>query len=155
LPIAEYYNKITAVGTKVGAKQKYFLSNKAIVYMKLVTACMAFFAYCLFFGDNRDYFIEDFKSVRILFPLIFIIGVAFIVWYIFHLVDQMESELLWQADRFYILYQIIFTVVMLSIICRSFFAELYTDKRVVIVLILSGIATLCTPPIRDNDNDEF
>jgi hypothetical protein len=137
---------------KTGRKR---ISNKGIVIMKLTTVCVAFFAYCLFFFDNKDYFIDDFRSVRILFPLIFILGLAFMVGYIAQLVGRIESKTLWRADRLYFVYQVVFTAVLLSIVCRSFFAELQTDKFVVIVLVLAGIVTLCTPPIRDNNNDEF
>jgi hypothetical protein len=140
-------------GEKTG--RKYRISNKSIVIAKLITACVAFFAYSLFFFDNKDYFVEDFKSVRILFPLVFITGIVFIIWYIAQLVGRIESKTLWRADRFYFIYQIVFTATMLSIVCRSFFAELRTDKFVVITLILVSIATLCTPPIQDNNNEEF
>jgi hypothetical protein len=139
----------------VEKKQKKRLSNRNIVRLKILTALWAFFAYCLFFFENKNYFIDDFKSLRILFPLIFITGIIFIIWYISNLVNRLESNTLWRADRLYLLYQFVWVVMLVGIICRSFFANLAVGKFTVIVLILVGIVTLCTPPIRDNNNDEF
>ena len=131
------------------------MTNKWIVIIKLITVCLAFFAYCLFFFDNKDYFIEDFRSVRILFPLIFLSGIAFVVIYISNLVGRIESKTLWRADRLYVLYQLVFTAVMVAVVCRTFFADLVVDRWAVPILVFTGVVTLCTPPIRDNNNDEF
>jgi hypothetical protein len=139
---------------EVGKRRSIF-TNKRIVIWKLVTACLAFFAYCLFFFDNKDYFIEDFRSMRILFPLIFLSGIVFVIVYIANLVGRIESKTIWRADRLYALYQFVFTAVMVAVVCRSFFADLVVDKLAVIILAVTGIMTLCTPPIRDNNNDEF
>jgi uncharacterized membrane protein SpoIIM required for sporulation len=71
------------------------------------------------------------------------------------MIGRFESKTLWQTDRYYILYQFVFTAMLMGIVCRSFFAELVVDRLAVITLIAAGIVTLCTPPIVDNDNDEF
>jgi hypothetical protein len=135
--------------------KRIILTNKWIIRLKLVTVCLSFFAYCLFFFDNKAYFIDDFRSVRIIFPLLFISGILFIVTYISNLVGRKETNTIWRADRLYVLYQLISTALMVAVVCRSFFADLIVDRFAVIILIITGIMTLCTPPIRDNNNDEF
>jgi len=131
------------------------ISNKAIVLIKLGIACSAFFACCLFIFDNKQYFIDDFQSMRIFFSIAYIIGTLFIIGYISNMMTRFETKTLWRADRLYILYQFIFTTMLVCIVCRSFFAELVVDKTVVIILILSCVANLLIPPIKDNDNKEF
>ena len=93
----------------------------------------------------------------------------------------MEEKSSYLADRYALMYKVVFSITLVMLIARSFLGDfmhvcpdsiLYpeefrrhaetctaTDLNVqpgmVIIAILSGIITWCTPKIRDNDNDEF
>jgi hypothetical protein len=139
----------------VQVKKKRLISNKAIVVVKLTAACMAFFSYCVFFFGNKDFFLADLRSARVVFPIVFILGIVFLVGYIANMVGRIENKTLWKSDRLYILYQIVFTAMLVGIVCRCFLENLTVPRLAVVILVISGIATLCIPQVKDNDNSEF
>jgi len=137
--------------------KKRLLSNKTIVAVKVVTACVLFFACALFFFGNISLFVGDFKSFNP-FPLVFFAGLIWVCVYIANLLSKIEDKNLYLADRHDWLYKLIFTVTILSVIIRSFIFEqpyLSVPTFIVSLFIISGILTLLTPNIIDNNNDDF
>ena len=106
------------------------------------------FAYDLALKDNP-------LTWNILFPIVFIFGVAFIVTYVTNMVIRFESKTVWKADRMYVVYQIVYVAVMAVVIWRWFLVSLTNPLYPSIILIIAGIITLLTPKIVDNNNDEF
>ena len=131
-------------------------SNKTIAVIKITAACILFFTCCLFFFQSIDMFWNDIKKFSP-FPVIFFAGVIFICIYIGNLVGHIESKELHKADRFDLLYRIIFTITLLSMVIRSFFAKPYLNVPTLIVClaVTIGILTWLAPKIIDNDNTEF
>ena len=117
---------------------------------------MFFFACSVFFWQNMEGILEDMLNVA-LFPFVFFAGIIWIGGYIINLISKIESKKLYQADRLNTLYKIIFTIVVLSVVIRSFFFTFpYLSVSIEIVFfVISGIITLFTPRIIDNNNDEF
>ena len=137
--------------------KKRLVGNKAIVIIKISTACLLFFACCLFFFENTGMFLRDLKNFSP-FPIVFFAGLAWVCGYIANLVGKIEDRNLYLADRFDWLYKIIFTITILATVVRSFlFAKPYLNVPTVIVtlFVVSGIITLLTPKIIDNNNEEF
>ena len=136
--------------------KKRLLSNKAIVIVKLVAATLLFFACSLFFFDNIDMFLDDIINFNP-FPVLFFAGLLWISGYIINLVIKIEDKNLHLADRLDWLYKIIFIVTIMAILVRSFFfiQPLSVPIEIVVICILSGIMTLLTPRIVDNNNEEF
>jgi membrane-associated HD superfamily phosphohydrolase len=101
---------------------------------------------------------EDFTSWRAFFPVIYFLGIIFICIYIANLVGHIESKKLHRADKLDILYRVVFTIVLLSMIIRILADSELTSRfpyTVVSVAALSGIIMWATPKITDNDNTEF
>ena len=137
--------------------KKRLFSNKTIVIIKIVAACILFFACCLFFFGNMKSFGEDLKNFNP-FPIIFFVGIIWICIYISNLVGKIEDKNLYLADRFDWLYKLVFTITILSMIVRSFFfikPYLAVPTEIIILCIISGVLTLLTPKIVDNNNEEF
>jgi hypothetical protein len=146
---------------KVKKAGKRRISNKAIVNLKLFSACLLLFSCCLFFFQNTKAFEQDLGlndnpiSFNIVFPVIFFAGIFFIVVYMANMLIRLESKTLWKADRLYILYQVVFFAVLVVVILRWFFLEMSNFVFPSLMMIVSGIMTLVTPKIVDNNNDEF
>ena len=151
-------NKEIDTNTKKRLQPKArFFSNKTIVIIKIIAACILFFACCLFFFGNMEMFADDLKNFNP-FPIIFFAGIIWVCIYISNLVGKIEDKNLYLADRFDWLYKLVFTITILSMVVRSFlFAEPYlaVQTEIVILCIISGILTLMTPKIVDNNNEEF
>ena len=152
-------------------KPRFFVRNVNIIVMKIFAASLLLFCVCFFFFSNMALFWSDLRSYMVFAPLTFIIGVGFICFYIITLVVSIESGRTQFSDRYDLLYRIIFSIVLLMLIIRSFLGDfnnslldsdgnpLGTNLNVhiglVITSIISGLVTWCTPKIRDNDNTEF
>ena len=102
-------------------------------------------------------FLKDLKHFNP-FPVIFFAGIIFVCVHISILIAKIEDKNLYLADRFDWLYKLIFTITILSMIVRGFvFAQPYLNISTFIVTLcaVSGVVTLLTPRIVDNDNKEF
>ena len=136
--------------------QKRLFSNKAIVVIKIAAACILFFACCLFFFENTTMFYNDILSFNP-FPLVFFIGIFWVSFFIINLVSKIEDKNLYLADRLDWLYKVIFIITILSMVVRSMLEKPYLNVPIEIIVlgIISGVLTLITPKIVDNDNQEF
>ena len=132
------------------------LSSRTIVVLKIAAGSLLFFGCCLFFFSYRGMFWDDIKGGNP-FPVVFFSGLILVCAYIINLVGHMDSEELYLADRFDLVYKIVFTITILSMALRAILSEPYLNVPVTImvVCIFSGILTLVTPKIVDNNNDEF
>ena len=92
---------------------------------------------------------------NLIFPVVFVFGVAFIITYVTNMVVRFESKTVWKADRMYVAYQIVFIAVLAVTIWRWFLVNMSNPLYPSIVMLISGIITLLTPRIIDNNNDEF
>ena len=101
-------------------------------------------------------FLSDLKHYNF-FPIVFFAGIILICLYIANLVGHIESKELYKADRYDLWYRIVFTITLLSLVIRSFFAPPYLNVPIPIVClaVASGLITWLTPKIVDNDNNEF
>ena len=146
--------------------KKRLLGNKTIVIIKIASACVLFFACALFFFNNIELFVDDLRAFNP-FPVIFFAGLVFVIVYIVNLTIKIEDNNLYLADRLNWLYKAVFTITILAMIVRILFAEeLYRSMLnltlsfniltfAVALCVASGVVTLLTPKIVDNDNDEF
>lgn len=137
------------------------ISNKAIVIMKIISALGLIFSVCLYLFMNFDAFKVDMGfgpdgvTYRLVFPILLMLGFSFIVYYVGNMIIRVETKKIWKADNMFILYQIVFTGLLLVTIWRWFLVDLTNAKLPSIIMILSGILNLCTPKIVDNDNRDF
>ena len=140
------------------SKPRRWISNKWIVVIKIFAACLLFVCCCYYFFRYLQDIWADITSLnplRWLFVLIFIGGFVFVFVYIAHLVSHIEDKDLYRADRFDILYRIIFASTVLAISLRNFLTDLSVPTVIIIIAIVSGVITIITPRIVDNNNQEF
>jgi len=124
---------------------------------------MMLFACCFFFFANMRMFLNDITSYMAFAPILFLLGVIFVCFYITMLVFYLfEAETVWVADRFDLVYKIVFSLTLMLLIIRSFFGDfmgsgtiLNVPVAIIVISIVSGVMTWCIPKIRDNDNLEF
>ena len=139
--------------------------NAKIVLAKIGATCVLLFCCSFFIFQNAKSIGEDFrlfKATNLTLLFLIALGVIFICYYIMQLVFNLESNTTHIADRFDLIYKIVFSATLMTLILRSFFGDfLYQDARinaftiVILLGIASGIITWCLPKIRDNDNTEF
>jgi O-antigen/teichoic acid export membrane protein len=105
---------------------------------------------------------RDFTSYMAFMPVLFFAGVLYVCFYIIMLVGSLENNSTRNADRYDLAYRIVFSVTLFVLIIRSFLGDfmgegttLNVSYEIIIVAIVSGIATWLTPKIKDNDNTEF
>jgi len=138
-------------------KQK--VTNKTIVLIKIGTACLLLLGCSLFFFANMSLFWDDLKSfisVVFFFPIVFFVGLLWICIYIVNLAGHIDDKDLHHADRYDWLYKIVFITTVMSMVCRSFiFYGLNVPAVITTICVISGLITLFTPKIMDNNNDEF
>lgn len=150
------------------AAKKFRMSNKAIVLMKLISALGLFFSCCLFFFLNLGIFKRDLGFdpdyplgsaanpwYNLAFLIVFLLALCFIVYYITNLVIRFETKQLWKADRLFIVYQIVFTALLIITIWRWFFISISNAMVPSVIMILAGFINLITPRIVDNNNRDF
>ena len=144
------------------------ISNRAIVIMKIISALGLLFSCCLYLFMNFGAFKRDLgwdSSARlgtaenpyynVIFPVLFILGVTFIVYYVGNMIIRIEAKQIWKADNMFILYQIVFTGLLMITIWRWFLLNLSNAIVPSIVMMVSGVLNLCTPKIVDNNNQDF
>lgn len=144
------------------------ISNKTIVILKIIAALCLLFACCLYFFMNFDAFKKDFgfdKSAplgsaqnpwwNLAFPFLFFLGICFIVYYVGNMIVRIEAKQIWKADRWFLLYQIVFTGLLVVTIWRWFWLDLTNALLPSIVMIVAGFMNLFIPRIIDNDNSDF
>ena len=149
------------------AKQRR-ISNKAIVILKIISALGLLFACCLYLFMNFGAFKRDFGLdqsaplgssqnpwYNLLFPILFLLSICFVIYYVGNMIVRIESKQIWKADRLFILYQIVFTGLMLITIWRWFLLDLTNAMLPSIVMIVAGIMNLFIPRIIDNNNNDF
>lgn len=144
------------------------ISNKAIVIMKIISALGLLFSCCLYLFLNFGSFKRDLGLDKqaplgssanpwyhLIFPILLMLGFSFVIYYVGNMIIRVEAKQIWKADNMFILYQIVFTGLLLVTIWRWFLIDLSNALAPSIVMILSGILNLCTPKIIDNNNDDF
>ena len=144
------------------------ISNKAIVVLKIISALGLLFACCLYFFVNFSTFKQDLGLnsnaplgspqnpwYNLLFPILFLLGLAFVIYYVGNMIVRIESKQIWKADCLFVLYQIVFTGLMLITIWRWFLINLTNALLPSIVMIIAGIMNLFIPRIIDNNNNDF
>lgn len=150
------------------SKQRRRLPNQAIVIMKIISALGLLFSCCLYLLLNFNAFKNDLGLnnemplgsasnpwYHVMFPVLFILGVCFIVYYVGNLIVRFETKQIWKADRLFIVYQIVFTGLLVITIWRWFLLDLSNALAPSVIMIISGILNLCTPKIIDNNNLDF
>jgi len=149
------------------AKQRR-ISNKTIVILKIISALGLLFACCLYLFLNFDAFQQDLglkKSAplgsaqnpwyNLCFPVLFLLGICFVVYYVGNMIVRLEAKQIWKADRLFLLYQIVFTGLLVITIWRWFLIDLTNAMFPSIVMIVMGITNLFIPRIIDNNNHDF
>ena len=135
--------------------KEQLLSNKSIVMVKITAACILLLGCSMFFFANMQLFWSDLKRISP-FPFVFFGGLIWIAIYIVNLAGHIDDNELHHADRRDLLYKVVFVLTVLSMVFRSFvFKDLAVHPEITIICIISGVITLATPRILDNNNDEF
>ena len=83
------------------------------------------------------------------------LGIAFVVYYVGNMIIRIEAKQIWKADRLFVVYQIVFTGLMLITIWRWFLVDLSNAMLPSIFMIVAGIMNLFIPRIIDNNNNDF
>ena len=144
------------------------ISNKAIVIMKIISALGLLFSCCLYLFMNFGAFKKDLGLDRsaplgsaenpwyhLLFPVLLILGVCFVIYYVGNMIIRVETKQIWKADNMFILYQFVFTGLLIITIWRWFLVSLSNAWLPSIIMMISGLLNLCTPKIVDNNNQDF
>lgn len=150
------------------AKRRRRISNKAIVIMKIISALGLLFSCCLYLFMNFQAFKNDFGLNQekplgsaenpwyfLFFPVLFILGFSFVIYYVGNMIIRVEAKQMWKADRLFVVYQIVFTGLLLITIWRWFLLDLSNALLPSVMMVVSGILNLCTPKIIDNNNQDF
>ncbi len=148
--------------------KKRRISNKAIVILKIISALLLLFACCLYLFMNFTAFKQDLGLnsaaplgsaqnpwYNLIFPTAFLLGIAFVIYYVGNMIIRIEAKQIWKADRLFLVYQIVFTGLLLITIWRWFLIDLTNALLPSIVMILAGVMNLFIPRIIDNDNADF
>lgn len=144
------------------------ISNKAIVIMKIISALGLLFSCCLYLFMNfaafqRDLGLDSTAPLgstqnpwyHLLFPVLLMIGFCFVIYYVGNMIIRVEAKQVWKADNLFILYQIVFTGLLLITIWRWFLIDLTNALFPSVIMIISGTLNLFTPRIIDNNNQDF
>jgi len=144
------------------------ISNKAIVILKIISALGLLFSCCLYLFMNFNAFQRDLGldanaplgSVanpwyHIMFPILLMIGFCFVIYYVGNMIIRVEAKQIWKADNLFLIYQIVFTGLLLITIWRWFLIDLSNALFPSVVMIVSGVLNLCIPKIIDNNNQDF
>ena len=148
--------------------KKRRISNKAIVILKIISAMLMLFACCLYLFMNFGAFKRDLGLnpdaplgsaqnpwYNLMFPVLFLLSISFVVYYVGNMIIRIETKQIWKADRLFFVYQIVFTGLLLITVWRWFLIDLTNALLPSIVMILVGIINLFIPRIIDNDNVDF
>ncbi|MBR4418637.1 MAG: hypothetical protein IKT33_01385 [Clostridia bacterium] len=148
--------------------KKRRISNKAIVILKIISAMLMLFACCLYLFMNFGAFKRDLGLntdaplgsaqnpwYNLMFPVLFLLSISFVVYYVGNMIIRIETKQIWKADRLFFVYQIVFTGLLLITVWRWFLIDLTNALLPSIVMILAGVMNLFIPRIIDNDNADF
>ena len=139
------------------------ISNRVILYIKLIAAFVLFFCCVFFMVHNWTMFLHDMSSWMFFFPVLYILGtlcvsvyISFQIWHI----DSKENAA--GSDRFDLPYRIIFTITFLLLLVRSFLGDFMGDGTmlnvpyiIIIPAVISGIMTWACPKIHYNNSNDF
>jgi len=144
------------------------ISNKAIVIMKIISALGLLFSCCLYLFMNFESFKKDLGLdaaarlgsaenpwYHLLFPVLLLLGFSFVIYYVGNMILRVQANQMWKADRLFILYQVVFTGLLLITIWRWFLVDFSNAVFPSVIMIISGVLNLCTPKIIDNNNQDF
>ena len=147
---------------------KRWISNKAIVIMKIISALGLLFSCCLYLFMNFAAFKKDLGLdadarlgsadnpwYNLFFPVLLMLGFSFVIYYVGNMILRVQAKQMWKADRMFILYQVVFTGLMLITIWRWFLVDFSNAVFPSVIMIISGTLNLCTPKIIDNNNQDF
>ena len=150
------------------AKRRRRISNKAIVIMKIISALGLLFSCCLYLFMNFAAFKSDLGLnsktplgssanpwYHLMFPVLLILGFCFVTYYVGNMIIRVEAKQIWKADHLFILYQVVFTGLLLITIWRWFLLDLSNALFPSVIMIISGTLNLLTPKIIDNNNQDF
>ena len=111
------------------AKRRKRISNGLIVVLKLLSALGLFFSCCIFCFVNfalirRDLGFDESYPLgsalnpwyNLIYVVVFVLCVCFVIYYIANMIIRFEMKELWKADRLFIIYQIVFTCLMVNTI---------------------------------------
>jgi len=68
-------------------------------------------------------FKKDITSYMAFFPVLFFAGIIFVCFYIVMLVSNVEAKTIQRADRYDLIYKIVFTLTLILLITRSFIGD--------------------------------
>ena len=144
------------------------ISNKAIVIMKIISALGLLFSCCLYLFMNFAAFKKDLGLdadahlgsagnpwYNLLFPVLLMLGFSFVIYYVGNMILRVQAKQIWKADQMFILYQVVFTGLLLITIWRWFLVDFSNAMFPSVIMIISGTLNLCTPKIIDNNNQDF
>ena len=144
------------------------IPNTAIVIMKIISAIGLMFSCCLYLFMNFASFKNDLGLVEktplgsaanpwyhVLFPILFILGLCFVTYYVGNLILRFEAKQMWKADHLFIMYQIVYTGLLLITVWRWFLVDLTNALIPSVIMVVFGVLNLCTPKIKDNNNTDF
>jgi len=158
------------------APSKVFTRNTNIIFMNIMAACVLLFCCCFFLFQNLGMFYRDLISYMIVFPIVLLLGISFVCFYIIALVVRLEIKAIVHADKYDLLYKIIFSMTFIALVFRSWLGDFMWDGicsclpdalcycappqlsvaiSMTILAMLSGLMTWFTPKIKDNDNTDF
>ena len=107
-------------------------------------------------------FRHDITSYMAFCPILFFAGIIFVCFCITTLVTELENGKLSHADRLDLPYKIIFSLTLIILVVRSFLGDfmgegtmLNVPVAIIVIAIISGLVTWCTPKLIDNDNPDF
>jgi len=144
----------------VKKQKKPLLSNKWILILKVASACVLLFISAFFFFQNLNIFWSDLRTANpplFFIPVLFVICVILVCAYIIFLLFKVDDGKVYRADRFDIIYKIIYSFIVLLISVRSFFVEPYLEAPIVIVVIslIFGVANWMIPNLYYHDSEDF
>ena len=133
------------------------LTNKTIVIIKIVSACVMWFVSSLFFFANINILLDDITQLSWLSPLpiLFFLALLAVLAYIGFLAGRIEDKRLFLADKFDVWYKIIFSLVLIYINIRSVIVNLEVPALILVLSVASGLVTWFTPRLQMHDNQEF
>ena len=105
---------------------------------------------------------RDFTSYMAFSPIILILGIVFVCFYIVMLVVNLEFKAIHTADRYDLVYKVVFSVTFIMLVIRSWLGDFMGDGTelnvpiaITIMAMASGLITWFTPKIKDNNNSDF
>ena len=153
-------------------KKQFRISNKWIVILKIATACAMWLVASLFFFQSFEVFwVEDVNSTDVppaeyFYPwpnldvfIVPLLAILFVLAYVIFLINRIVDNKIHQADRFDLVYKIVFTLFLLYIAIRSPFLPPSDDAvpvHIVVLAVATGIFNWLIPGlVYYDDKEEF